>query len=205
LVQHDGLYVQGLEEPIDILFRFHALEILATEKNQSGYPIGAKLLQLIAQKKVAIINPSSGFISQSKAIQALIWNLHEQNIFYTAEEHDIIETYMLPTYLENVFTSKKPYVRKPIFGRNGGAITLYDKDDTIIAKDDGQAYWDQTMVYQEKVALEQVEVESLTGPYKGWLLWGCFLIGGKASAITTRISNQITGDSSRFLPVGFPS
>lgn len=82
LVQHDGLYIQGLEQSIDILFRFHALEILASEKNQSGYPIGAKLLQLIAQKKVAIINPSSGFISQSKAIQALIWNLHEQNMLY---------------------------------------------------------------------------------------------------------------------------
>lgn len=204
VVQNDGLYIRGFNHPIDILFRFHALEILATEKSNSGYPTGAKLLQLIAQKKLAIINPPSGFISQNKAIQALIWNLHAQNMFFTPEEHEIIESYMLPTYLENVFTGRMPHVRKPIFGRNGGAITIYEKDGTITSQDDGQAYWDQTMIYQEKVSLEEIEVESLTGPYKGWLLWGCFLINGKASAITTRISNQITGDSSRFLPIGLP-
>jgi glutathionylspermidine synthase len=204
VVQQDGLYVKGLDRPIDVLFRFHALEILATEKSQSGYPTGAKLLQLIAQKKLAIINPPSGFISQNKAIQALIWNLHEQNMFFTSAEQETIKRYMLPTYLENVFTGKKPYVKKPIFGRNGGAITLYEKDGTITSQDDGQAYWDQTMIYQERVSLEEIEVESLTGPYKGWLLWGCFLVNGKASAVTTRISNQITGDSSRFLPIGLP-
>jgi glutathionylspermidine synthase len=204
VVQHDGLYIRGLNLPIDVLFRFHALEILATEKSKSGYPVGAQLLKLIAQKKLAIINPPSGFISQNKAIQALIWNLHEQKMFFSTEEHQIIETYMLPTYLENVFTGKKPYVRKPIFGRNGGAITLYEKDGSLALQDDGQAYWDQTMVYQEKVSLEKIEAESLTGLYRGWLLWGCFLVDGKASAITTRISNQITGDSSRFLPIGLP-
>jgi glutathionylspermidine synthase len=204
VVQQDGLYVRDLDHPIDVLFRFHALEILASEKSKSGFPVGAQLLQLIAQKKLAVINPPSGFISQNKAIQALIWNLHEQNMFFTTDEHEIIETYMLPSYLENVFTGKKPYVRKPIFGRNGGAITLYEKDGTIALQDDGQAYWDQAMMYQEKVPLEEIEVESLTGPYRGWLLWGCFLVDGKASAITTRVSNRITGDSSRFLPIGLP-
>ncbi|MXQ52398.1 glutathionylspermidine synthase family protein [Shimazuella sp. KC615] len=204
VVQQDGLYVRGMDHPIDILFRFHALEILASEKSKSGFPVGAQLLQLIAQKKLAIINPPSGFISQNKAIQALIWNLHEQNMFFTTDEHEIIETYMLPSYLENVFTGKKPYVRKPIFGRNGGAITLYEKDGTITSQDDGQAYWDQAMMYQEKVPLEEIEVESMMGSYRGWLLWGCFLVDGKASAITTRISDRITGDSSRFLPIGLP-
>jgi glutathionylspermidine synthase len=205
VIQHDGLYVRGSNHPIDILFRFHALEIVAAEKSKSGDPIGAQLLRLIAQKKLAIINPPSGFIGQNKAVQALIWNLHEQKLFFTPEEHEIIETYMLPTYLENIFTGKKPYVRKPIFGRNGGAITLYEKDGTFALQDNGQVYWDQTMIYQEKVSLEELEVESLTGAYKGWLLWGCFLVEGKASAITNRISNQITGDSSRFLPIGLPT
>lgn len=79
-------------------------------------------------------------------------NLHEQNMFFTTEEHEIIESFMLLTYLENVFIGKKPYVRKPIFGRNGGAITLYEKDGTITLQDKGQVYWDQAMIYQEKVS-----------------------------------------------------
>lgn len=188
--------------PIDVLFRLHPLEIMAKEKDKQGIPTGAHLLHLIANRKVAIINPPNAFISQTKALQALIWNLHEQGTFFTDEEHEIIDTFMLPTYLDNPFQGKKAFVRKPVFGREGGAVTLFDQTGKQITKDKNDQYWDQQMIYQELVELETVEIPTLKGMFTGKLLWGAWLMGGQPSAIVTRVDRNITGDMAYLLPIG---
>ena len=206
-IHKEGLFAFEKEtnsyKPIHVLFRLHPMEIMAKEKDKQNQPIGAYLLHLIAKQKVAIINPPNAFISQTKALQALIWNLHKENhSFFTPEEHEVIETYMLPTYLENPFKGKKGYVRKPFFGREGGAVTLFDKDGQELDKDQNKQYWDQPMIYQELVELETVEVPTLKGMFQGKLLWGSFLMGGKPSAVLARIDRNITGDMSYLLPIG---
>ena len=117
--------VGGASLPVDVLYRLHALEILAEDRDDDGYPTGAHALELIARRRVAVINPPGALLSQTKAMQALIWALHEAGEFFDPEEHRIIETYMLPTYLENRFRGI-PHVTKPIFGREGAGVTLYD-------------------------------------------------------------------------------
>ncbi len=207
-VKGDRLYFrdekQNAYREIDVLYRLHALEILAEETDEDGYPTGAHFLDLVAKKNLALINPPGAFIAQTKALQALIWNLHETNTFFTPEEHEWIDTYMLPTYLENPFAGKTAYVRKPIFGREGGAVTLYDASGEIMARDKESLYWNQPMVYQKLAELETVETDTLRGRFQGQLLWGSFLIGGRASAIVARIDRKITGNLSYFLPVGIP-
>ena len=195
--------VQGEQlVPVDVLYRLHALEKLAEDRDEDGYPTGAHVLELIAKRKLAIINPPSGFVAQTKAMQALIWNLHEAGEFFTAEEQETIGRYMLPTYLENRFAGKTPYVSKPIFGREGGGVTLHEADGAAMERDREEFYWEQPMIYQQLVDLETVEVETLKGPYRGHLLWGSFLIGGRASAIVARVGGRITGNLSYYLPVG---
>ncbi|SFI64261.1 glutathionylspermidine synthase family protein [Thermoflavimicrobium dichotomicum] len=205
-VYEDRLYVEDLEQkkllPVDILYRLYPLEMLAEATDIDGYPTGAHILQLIANKKVGIINPPSAFIAQTKALQALIWSIHEQGVFYSEEEHEIIETYMIPTYFENCFHGQKAYVSKPIFGREGGAVRIFDQHGVLLAKDQAKHYWEQPMIYQEWVELEHIEVETLTGDFSGRLLWGSFLIDGEASAIIARVDKEITGDNSYYLPVG---
>lgn len=205
-VHKKGLFVFEKEtnayQPVHVLFRLHPLEIMAKEKDKQKQPIGAYLLHLIAKKKLAIINPPNAFVSQTKAMQALIWKLHEENhSFFSPEEHEVIETYMLPTYLDNPFKGKKGYVRKPVFGREGGAVTLFNKDGQELDKDKNKKYWDQPMIYQELVELETAEVPTLKGMFQGKLLWGAFLMGGKPSAILARIDRNITGDMSYLLPI----
>jgi glutathionylspermidine synthase len=191
--------VGGTLLPVDVLYRLHALEILAEERDDDGYPTGAHALDLIARRRVAVINPPGALLSQTKAMQALIWGLHEIGEFFDPEERRIIETYMLPTYLENRFRGS-PYVTKPIFGREGAGVTLYDASGDAAFQGDDR-YRDQPMVYQRRVDMEQVEVETLKGPFRGRLLWGSFLIGGRASAILARVDGPVTGDMSFFLPV----
>lgn len=189
--------------PIDVWYRLHALEKLAIEVDErDDYPTGAHVLDLVSRGKLALINPPSAFVAQTKALQSLIWNLHEAGEFYSAREHQIIEKYMLPTYMENRFLNMTPYVTKPIFGREGGAVSLFEANGEMVERDKDDYYWDQPMIYQKRVEMEEVESNSEGGYFKGRLLWGSFLVGGKASALSARIGERITGNLSCFLPVG---
>lgn len=203
-VWQDRLYVLEKEQllPVDVLYRLHALEKLAEERDADGYPTGEHVLGLIAKKKLAIINPPSAFLIQTKALQALIWNLHEANQFFTEEEHAIIEAYMLPTYFENRFAGKEDYVTKPIFGREGGGVMLFAADGTLQEKDQEEFYWEQPMIYQKRVELPEITVQTTKGAYTGRLLWGSFWIGTEASAIVARVGGPITNNLSYYLPVG---
>jgi len=204
-VDEDRMFALVGEEmqPVDLLYRLHALEKLAEDQDTDGYRTGAHILDLVAARKLAIINPPSAFLAQTKALQALIWNLQEEgSSFYTSEEREVIRTYMLPTYMENVFRGRSDFVSKPIFGREGGGVTLYGADGAVMERDREEFYWEQPMIYQELAPLQTLEVETLKGPYAGHLLWGSFLIGGKSSAVVARVGGKITGNLSYFLPVG---
>lgn len=193
--------IKGELAPIDIWCRIHPLEILSEEQDEDGYPTGAHVLDLIARKKLAVINPPVALLSQTKALQALIWSLHEQNVFFTADEQAAIAAYMLPTYFENKFLGKCPYVVKPVLGREGGSVTIHDLNGRVMQADSGDQYRGQGVIFQEFVELEKVVVETLQGFYSGRLLWGSFLIGGKASAINARLGERITNDMAFYLPI----
>lgn len=196
------LMPSGEHVPIDVLYRLHALEKLAEETDEDGYPTGAHVLDIIARRKLAVINPPTAFIAQTKALQGLIWSLYESDTFFTEQERATIKSYMLPTYFENRFAGHSPYVAKPIFGREGGGVTLYDLHNQIIERDQEAFYWDQPMIYQEMAELSPIMIETLKGPYQGHLLWGSFLFGDRASAIVARVGGRITGNLSYYLPVG---
>lgn len=203
-VYEDRLHVlteDGRHEPIDVLYRLHAIEKLAEDADTDGYPTGAHALDLIARGRLATINPPAAFLAQPKSLQALIWSLHEEGQFFTEAEHEAIENYMLPTYMENRFQGKCAYVSKPILGREGGGVTLFGAEGETIAQDGEEFYWEQPMVYQELAELETLRVETMNGPFEGKLLWGQFLIGGKPSAVVARIGGAITGNLSCYLPV----
>lgn len=203
-VKGDQLYrlTEDAAIPIDVLYRLHALEMLANDQDEQGYPTGKHLLRLVADGCLALINPPGALLSQTKALQALIWNLNDSRLFYTAEEREWIARYMLPTYVDNPFHGQRPYVKKPIFGREGGTVTIYDDRGVPIAYDREQRYGDQMMIYQEAAEMEKVEVETWNGRFAGELLWSSFLIGGQSSAVVARLGGKITNDASYFLPVG---
>ncbi|MDF2713425.1 MAG: glutathionylspermidine synthase [Paenibacillus sp.] len=192
----------GKHEPIDLLYRLHALEKLAEDRDTDGYPTGAHVLDFIAERKLAVLNPPSALIAQTKALQALIWNLYEVGEFYTDEEREAIQSYMLPTYMENRFEGRCAYVTKPILGREGGGVTLYEADGTFLERDGEALYWEQPMIYQQRVELPIVPIRHEGGTAEARLLWGSFWIGGRASAIVARAGGRITGNLAYFVPVG---
>jgi glutathionylspermidine synthase len=197
LVDADGLR-------IDILYRqTYPLEYLIEDLDDQGNRIGIKLLELVKSKKLALLNPISSFLLQSKALQALIWGLREERTIFTVEESSIIEQYMLPTYLEpEPFLNSSSFVQKPIFGREGDTVTIYDSSGQVSLKNKHQTYVKELPIYQEYIDLPTLKIETEKGMETLSYLFGSFFIAGNASAVGIRAGGKITANESYFLPIG---
>ena len=201
-----GLY-DANGEKIDVLYRqTYPIEHLILDKDpETNEAVGTILMKLVEEKELAIINPPSAFLLQSKAVMALIWGLHEDgNPFYTEEEHDWIHTYFLPTYLdEDLFLEKEiSYVKKPSFGREGDTVEIYKGNGEKVDEDSQKTYQDSLPVFQQFIKLPETTVRTETGLKRVHYMYGCFYINGRPSAMGIRAGRQITDNESYFLPLG---
>jgi len=199
-----GLY-DSEGRKIDLLYRqTYPLEFLLNDQSPDGFDVGIFLLQLWKDRQLAILNPPSAFLLQSKAVQALIWGIHEEkSSFYSEEEHRWISQYFLPTYLDEDFFIKqqKTYVQKPAFGREGDSVLIKGNNGSVLHSNNEQTYAEEVQVYQQFVPLSKTVVKTLHGPETVNLLYTCFLINGEAMGVGLRAGGLITNNLSYFLPV----
>jgi glutathionylspermidine synthase len=193
--------------PIDVLYRqTFPIESLILDKDPTtDAKIGEQLLELVALKKLAIINPPSAFLMQNKALMSVIWGLHEEESpFFSKEEHGWIDTYFLPTYLEPDLFIKQgvKYVKKPVFGREGDTVEIFDGDGKKIDEEQNKSYTNYLSIYQKYVDLPTTTFKTVTGEKLGHVMVGTFLINGKASSFGYRVGDKITNNLSYFLPIG---
>jgi glutathionylspermidine synthase len=191
---------------IDILYRqTFPIESMILDEDHSGNRIGLWLMDLIKIKKLAVINPPSAFLLQNKAVQAVIWGMHEnKDPFFSKEEHQWIHQYFLPTYLEaDYFLEKKiPYVKKPIFGREGDTVQIFDSSGQLVLEEQQKNYDQVPSIFQQYIKLPSVQYLSENGRQNGHILTGSFLVYGKPSAFGYRVGGEITNNLSCFLPAG---
>jgi glutathionylspermidine synthase len=197
-VSEDGLFDKDGKK-IDVVYRLYPIEYLSEDINEEGVHIGELLFQLVEQQKLAIINPPSAFLIQSKAVQAVIWGLRGNRDFFSVFDHWAIETYMLPTYIDPI-TDRK-YVAKAVLGREGNTVTIIDPVLGETINTDNYDYLDQPTVYQEYVQLPTMVKETEAGTQELSYMLACFLIGGEASAVGIRAGGLITNNTSYFIPV----
>lgn len=205
IIKGIGLFTPNGER-IDVLYRqTYPVEFMVEDVSGTGTKVGVELMKLVREGKLSVINPLSSFLLQSKAVQALIWNLHEErHIFFTEEEHLVIENHFLPTYLaKEVFLEKRlKFVSKPVFGREGDTVVIYDEEGNPIKENPNKNYHSYLQVYQEYVELPKGEIMTPDGKITLHLLLGSFIINDQASAVGIRAGGKITGNTSFFLPVG---
>ncbi|MBT2680999.1 glutathionylspermidine synthase family protein [Bacillus sp. ISL-35] len=191
---------------IDILYRqTFPIESLVLDEDQSGNRIGLWLMDLIKTKKLAVINPPSAFLLQNKAVQAVIWGMHEnKDPFFTKEEHQWIQQYFLPTYLEedHFLEQEMPYVKKPIFGREGDTVQIFDCAGQLVLEEQQRNYDQVPSIFQQYIKLPSAKYLSEKGIQDGHILTGSFLVYGEASAFGYRVGGKITNNLSCFLPAG---
>ena len=206
IVEGKGLYDEEGHR-IDILYRqTFPIEMAVRDQDKlTGDKIGQWLLELVEMKKLAMINPPSAFLLQSKAVQAIIWGFHEENNpFFTEEEHAWIGEYFLPTYLEPdpFIRTQSAFVKKPSFGREGDTVEIYGLDGRLVLADMNKTYKDYLPVYQQYIDLPTVRFMTENGVQTGCEMVGSFLVDGKASAMGYRAGGRITDNLSYFLPAG---
>lgn len=201
----EGALLDAEGTPIDVLYRqTYPLEHLLEDRDpETGDLVGVELLQLVKEGRISLVNPVSAFLLQPKSIQCLIWGLAEAGAFYTEEEQQWIQEYMLPTYLEaDPFLGTDSYVKKPSFGREGDTISIWDKHAHLASKNSFETYQEELPVFQSYVPLPVVSLETEKGVEELSYVFGSFLIAGKPSSIGIRAGGKITGNESYYLPVG---
>lgn len=178
VVLQQGLY-DIYREKIDLLYRqtYPIEHLIYDEDPLTKEKVGQSLMKLVEQHDLAIVNPPSAFLLQSKAIMALVWGLHEeQHSFYTREEHNAIHKYFLPTYLDpDMFLQQgQSFVKKPAFGREGDTVEIFSNTGKIIAEDIHKTYKDELPVYQQFIELPQTNIQTERGSKRAHYMYGCF-------------------------------
>ncbi|WP_404331740.1 glutathionylspermidine synthase family protein [Mesobacillus maritimus] len=205
IVKGEGLY-DGAGSKIDILYRqTFPIENLIMDEDEAGNKIGLWLLELVESGMLMVINPPSAFLLQNKAVQAIIWGLHEEkHAFFTNEEHEWIQEYFLPTFFEPDYFlhSNLAFVKKPSFGREGDTIEIFNENGELSLQDSQKNYTNYVPIYQKYVELPSIRFMSTKGKQTGNLLIGSFLLNGHAAAIGFRVGERITNNLSYYLPVG---
>jgi glutathionylspermidine synthase len=204
-IDENGLY-DAYNRKIDVLYRqtYPIEHLILDQDREANLNVGNFLLDHIVKRKIAVVNPPSAFLLQTKGVQVVIWGLHEEETFFTPEEHQWIEQYMLPTYFEEdwFIEDREAYVKKPCFGREGDTVEIFHPDGTLMCADKNRSYTDSAPVCQKFCELPKSRIKTIEGEKEAHLLTGCFLINGKASAVGLRAGNIITDNATYYLPVG---
>ncbi len=194
-------------ERIDVLCKLYPTEHLIDDEAADGTPVGLALLDLVRKRRLAIINPPVSFLLQNKALMAVLWAMHlVRSELFTPEEHDWIEQYILPTYLdpqndEGQPLFNGPHVVKPVYGREGVSVTIRGKNN-LVEQSEQDFYKDQPMVYQQYAPLPTTTIQTEDGETEVHLVHNCFIVAGIPSAIGVRASRKrIFDDYSYFLPI----
>ncbi len=122
------------DEPFEFWFKLIPWESIAIEEPE----LALLLTSIVKNQKAIILNPAYTLLFQSKGILKILWDLFEGH----------------PLLLETSFEplEGKAYVKKPLFGREGENIEIYDANGNLIAKRDGE-YGNFPVIYQEYVEL----------------------------------------------------
>jgi len=92
-------------------------------------------------------------------------------------------------------------VAKPLWGREGGGISIFDNQQTLIDEDRTTYYYQQKRIYQQYQEMPETTISTWNGDYTGKLLIGSFLINGKPSGLFLRVGERITGNLSMFFGI----
>ena len=136
-----------------------------------------RLVDVLLRGEVMVFEPLWTLIPSNKAILPVLWSLFPNH------------PYLLETTVELTDTLRASgYVSKPIVGRCGGNISLFDRDANLIEETAGQ-FGDGEQIYQQLFPLSNV-AQLYAQP-------STFSVGGAYAASTIRVDRSmvITAES----------
>lgn len=194
----DGVYFSG--KKIDILYRLHPVEMLMEDVSDDGYPVGRKLIELHNEGKVVLVNSPEAIIMQDKRLFAIMTNFDNRFGFYTREELLAIYRMIPLTSTDKRLNLSEKVIAKPIYGREGYGISVFNKFEAHTIEDKDEEYIYQNFIEQPTVEAETVEGDKLTG----YVTYSVFLLNGEPTAWYARFSpKEICDEEALWIPIEF--
>jgi len=125
--EEEGISYQ--DENYELWFKLIPWEDIALEESD----LAMILKNIIVNQKAILFNPAYTLLFQSKGLLKILWDLYPNH----------------PLLLESSFEplEGQKQVKKPVFGREGGSISILDEDGDVIEHVDDD-YDNHKMVYQ---------------------------------------------------------
>ncbi len=176
-IHESGEYVDMDEELIDNIFKLYPWEWM----NDEPFKVG---LNVENENSPFWIEPAWKQIISNKLFLTIMWKLFPG--------HKLL----LPTFEDDSYfvENKLSYVSKPLLGREGNNVTIYNYVDTdySVTKSGGD-YAEQKLIYQL-----YFEVPEIDGSYP---IIGSWMVDQEPAGIGIRENNnRITDNLSRFIP-----
>jgi len=123
----DGIFYE--DKNYELWFKLIPWEEIALEESD----LAMLLSHIIKNQKAIIFNPAYTLLFQSKGLLKILWDLYPNH----------------PLLLESAFEplGGTKQVKKPVFGREGGSVTILDEKSNILEAVEGD-YDNHKMVYQ---------------------------------------------------------
>lgn len=190
-------------DKIDILIMSaYPYEFLIHDEDEKGEKVGIELLKLVENKKLALLNPPSANILQSKVTFSVLWKMHMEGQL-SAEDSEIVAKYITPTY-DTPFTfysSQRDYVKKPVLSREGSSVEIVKQNETVKSKHNG--YGEYNSIYQEFIELPKLTVIIDQEFQEKSYIIGSFICNDKAVGLSCRLGGEITEWDSHWLAVAY--
>ncbi|DAB41338.1 MAG TPA: glutathionylspermidine synthase [Sulfurovum sp. UBA12169] len=166
----EGIFYNG--ETYELWFKLIPWEDIALEESD----LAMLLTDIIKNQKAIIFNPAYTLLFQSKGLLKVLWDLYPEH----------------PLLLETSFSPLKDQkqVKKPVFGREGGSITILDENGKNIAANQGE-YGNHKMVYQSYVQLPK---DTMDQNYQAGLFYAY-----EACGLGFRKGEKILNNMSKFV------
>ena len=194
----DGVYFSG--KKIDFLYRLHPVEMLMEDVSDDGYPVGRKLIELHNEGKVVLVNSPEAIIMQDKRLFSIMTNFDNRFGFYTREELLAIYRIIPLTSTDKRLNLSEKVIAKPIYGREGYGISVFNKFEAHTIEDKDEEYIYQNFIEQPTVEAETVEGDKLTG----YVTYSVFLLNGEPTAWYARFSpKEICDEEALWIPIEF--
>ncbi|MBO6561165.1 MAG: bifunctional glutathionylspermidine amidase/synthase [Nisaea sp.] len=141
-----------------------------------------RLVDVLLREEVMVFEPLWTLIPSNKAILPVLSSMYPENRYLLESSFELTEN-----------IAKKGYVVKPIVGRCGHNIAIYDRNDNLVSATEGN-FDEQDQIYQELFPLPKLD-----GKY---VQIGTFSVGGSYGGACVRVDpSPILTTNSDILPL----
>jgi len=166
----EGIYYQ--EESYELWFKLIPWEDIALEESD----LSMILKNIIVNQKAIIFNPAYALLFQSKGLLKILWDLYPNH----------------PLLLESSFEplKRQKQVKKPVFGREGGNVSILDENASELYSVAGD-YANHKMLYQ---AYTELVTDTYGDSYQAGVFYAY-----EACGLGFRKGNKILDNGSKFV------